>query len=391
VIAVIADDLTGAAEIAGVGLRYGLRAEVQTELRPDSKADVVVIDTDSRCLSPGQASRQVATILEGLGEMPVDWIYKKVDSVLRGPVTAELEAVLETLGKDRIILVPANPSCGRVIRRGRYFVNGRPLDETDFSHDPEYPAGSSDVLKLLGASRHGETCVLRPDQPVATCGIVVGEAENAGDLLSWAGRVDARTCPAGAAEFFAALLEVKGFQPVRAEVGDESEGRRTALFVCASGSAYSRQAVKEARNCGAPIAEMPAELFTSDDRAQQLLTWWAEDAVRGLERNGRAIMAISQPIGANAEAARALRVHTAAVVGHVVERISIGELYVEGGSTGSAIVRRLKWKRLFPCSELAPGVVRMRIEGQESQYLTIKPGSYPWPERIWRSLLTNGR
>ena len=54
-IAVIADDFTGAAESAAVSLRFGLNAELQTALNPDSKADLIVIDTDTRSRTPKDA------------------------------------------------------------------------------------------------------------------------------------------------------------------------------------------------------------------------------------------------------------------------------------------------------------------------------------------------
>jgi len=48
VIAVIADDLTGAAELAGAAASFGLSAEVHTSFRPESGADVIAIDSDTR-------------------------------------------------------------------------------------------------------------------------------------------------------------------------------------------------------------------------------------------------------------------------------------------------------------------------------------------------------
>ena len=61
-IVVIADDLSGAAELAGAALRHGLSAEVQTVFFPDTNADVVCVDTDSRLLPPAEAARKVAAI-----------------------------------------------------------------------------------------------------------------------------------------------------------------------------------------------------------------------------------------------------------------------------------------------------------------------------------------
>ena len=93
-IIVIADDLTGTAELGGVGLRFGLRVEVQTEFDSNSNADLLVIDTDSRSVSAGQAAQKLETIGRQIEEqIEAPWIYKKTDSVLRGNVGTELQVL----------------------------------------------------------------------------------------------------------------------------------------------------------------------------------------------------------------------------------------------------------------------------------------------------------
>jgi len=68
----------------------------------------------------------------------------------------------------------------------------------------------------------------------------------------------------------------------------------------------------------------------------------------------------------------------------VLTQTSIDELYIEGGATTSAVVRRLRWGRFSTSAELTPGVVRMRAKEKQNLYRTIKPGSYTWPKKIWR-------
>jgi len=383
-IAVVADDFTGAAEIGGVGLRYGLNAEVQTEVNLDSRADLLVIDTDARTRPPQEAAAKVEKVLKQLQKIPSEWIYKKVDSVLRGPVVAELQAVLASPGKDRVILVPANPSLGREIRRGHYFINDKPIDKTDFANDPKYPAHSSDVLTMLGPTGPLPICVLNIKQIIPATGIAVGEVSSKADLTTWAKRCDSRTVPAGAAEFFAALLEVKGFRLKISESQDESFQPKTALFVCASGSCYSHKAVEEARSRGLPVSKMPPELWQIGNLTDELLQQWTDDTISALGQHPQVIVTVNRPIGPNPTPARKLCNYIAVLVENVLNQTSIDELYIEGGTTASTVVRRLRWKRFFPCRELAPGVVRMRVEEKPNCHLTIKPGSYRWPEKIWR-------
>ena len=61
-IAVIADDFTGAAEIGGIGLKYGLNVIIETKVQEVSEADLLVIATDTRSLSADQASLEIEKI-----------------------------------------------------------------------------------------------------------------------------------------------------------------------------------------------------------------------------------------------------------------------------------------------------------------------------------------
>ena len=71
-IVVIADDFTGAAEIAGIALSYGLKAEVQTEFCENSSAELLVIDTDSRSCSSADAGSMVRNVLQQLKKSKVE-------------------------------------------------------------------------------------------------------------------------------------------------------------------------------------------------------------------------------------------------------------------------------------------------------------------------------
>src|SRR5438874_3611533 len=98
-ILVIADDLSGAAEIAGIGQRHGLATRlVRRPLRdPDAglaaPAALTVLDTDSRSLPPRDAATRVLEFVRDLRLEQFDLIFKKTDSVLRGPIAAEVQAL----------------------------------------------------------------------------------------------------------------------------------------------------------------------------------------------------------------------------------------------------------------------------------------------------------
>jgi uncharacterized protein YgbK (DUF1537 family) len=123
-ITVIADDLTGAAEIAGICLRYGLKASFGIDEMPENVADVNIIATDSRSMTEEDAyktHRQLADII--LAKKFNQVVFKKCDSVLRGYVLTELSALLDATEKKTAILQPTNPEGFRCIRNGDYLIN----------------------------------------------------------------------------------------------------------------------------------------------------------------------------------------------------------------------------------------------------------------------------
>jgi uncharacterized protein YgbK (DUF1537 family) len=100
-IGVVADDLSGAAEIGAVGLRHGLIAELVVSGQPSGRADLVCMDTDSRSCTSDEAGQRAAAAARQLVGAGAQHIYKKVDSVLRGRVLPELEAMMKSFARPR--------------------------------------------------------------------------------------------------------------------------------------------------------------------------------------------------------------------------------------------------------------------------------------------------
>ena len=153
---IVADDLSGAAECASHALLRVSRSSValgssgshaagadgggadrvipapDTASTTDDGRDVdpvvVTVDTDSRRLSPGDAARAVRAAAALVAAAPV--VVKKVDSLLRGHVAAEVAALADELHRTPVVAV-ANPTLGRVVRGGVLHVGGTPLHETD--------------------------------------------------------------------------------------------------------------------------------------------------------------------------------------------------------------------------------------------------------------------
>jgi uncharacterized protein YgbK (DUF1537 family) len=356
---------------------------VQIKAASSTSSDLLVIDTDTR-YATGDPTRDIKESLAKFDMARVDWHYKKVDSVLRGNVAEELCTLMHILQKDRAILAPANPTKTRVISNGQYFINGRPLHETEFANDPEFPVTSSMIVDLLNVP---EGCPFQVrtwrTHNNSERGIIVAEAESMNDLVQWSKCMDEHTLAAGGSDFFRAVLE-KRFPANRAlSKAEVAVVTGKKLFVCGSASANSRKAVAGARNLGMPVCPMPDTLFNDTAANDTMLKQCADCVLEALSKSGLAVIAILQPVVRDSKLAQNLRIKTAALVKMVASKTTIHGLFIEGGATAEAVLRKLQWHRLDIIGQYAPGVVQMRVAALPGHYVTIKPGSYPWPKRIW--------
>lgn len=147
-IIVLADDITGAAEIAGVCLEHQVSVSFAIDHLPEEKADVMVVCTDSRSYSEMEALQIHRAIVRSVNDDKV-LFFKKCDSLLRGYVLTELLPFIQERSVRNIVLQPANPLAGRTIMNENYFFKGHALSETPFKDDPDFPAFTSDISVLL--------------------------------------------------------------------------------------------------------------------------------------------------------------------------------------------------------------------------------------------------
>jgi uncharacterized protein YgbK (DUF1537 family) len=148
-IAVIADDLTGAADTGVQLVRAGYRTAVffrATEVLADD-FDAVAFDTDSRTMPAGFAAKRVLDAAHAARGARI--VYKKLDSTLRGNLAAELAAVLNATRRERAVVAPAFPATGRTTVGGIQRVHGVPVDETEMANDPHTPVSEAHVPSLL--------------------------------------------------------------------------------------------------------------------------------------------------------------------------------------------------------------------------------------------------
>lgn len=382
-IAVIADDFTGAAELAGIGLRYHLNVELVTEVNKETQADLLVIATDTRSLPEAEAVQVMQKHTKELLALQPALIFKKTDSVLRGHVLAEMRAQLSLTGFEKAVLVAANPALGRTIENGTYYLHGKPVHESSFSHDPDFAITSSaieDMLRCKGFPVH----IQRPEEALPAAGIIVGEAAQTADLQSWAARMDDSTLLAGASGFFTAMLNkvLAGRTTTEKQVLPE-EHLPVSLFVCGTTFANSRNAIKNIMAAGGPVCYMPDDLLRSVHIGSYSYVKWANEVVALLKNHGKAIVAIHEDAARDtAVDISLLKEKMAGLVHEVLQRTKVQELIVEGGATAWALINQAGFTRFFPVEEMAPGVVRMQTN-DPGLFITVKPGSYQWPDGLW--------
>jgi uncharacterized protein YgbK (DUF1537 family) len=172
----IADDFTGATDLANNLVRAGMRA-VQTIGVPDGDAaaiddvDAVVVALKSRTIEPSLAVAQSLAACRWLRRAGATQIYFKVcstfDSTPRGNIGPVLEALMDELGCDFTIATPAFPDNARTVFKGHLFVGDVLLSESGMRDHPLTPMTDANLVRVLQAQ-------LAPARPGGGAGRRVG-------------------------------------------------------------------------------------------------------------------------------------------------------------------------------------------------------------------------
>ncbi|SHI05656.1 3-oxo-tetronate kinase [Marivita hallyeonensis] len=152
----IADDFTGATDLAGLlarsGVRVSLRIGVPTE-PPEETSPFEVIALKSRTAPVTEAVAETQKALEWLqasGAKRFFWKYcSTFDSTAEGNIGPVAEALMKTLGTGQTIYCPAFPENGRAIFMGYLFVGQQPLAESPMKDHPLTPMRDSNLMRLL--------------------------------------------------------------------------------------------------------------------------------------------------------------------------------------------------------------------------------------------------
>ena len=354
---IIADDITGAAEIAGIAFCQGqeVRLTCSCQISYDSIAanGITVIATDTRSMSEAEAVAETRRILPPLSSEGDGGrlLFKKTDSALRGHVVAELTALMESTGCQRAVYLPANPSKGRIIRNGMYYINGVPIHKTAFSYDPEFPAKTSVMKERFPDAKHN--------------GILMPDAESEEDIRNIIAKYDdGKTLFAGAADLFSVVMDHGDGSHDPSSQGDCDQENRPHDLLILCGSTQSKPL-----HLGIPIAPMPREIYDGSDD----LSLW--DTSSYAEKHSL-ILTIPYTHHTGKEVAVHLRTVMAEMTKQLVTMSCPHHLVIEGGATAWATLQALDWTEFAITAQLAPGVVQM--SATNGTLVTLKPGSYAW-------------
>ena len=152
----IADDFTGATDLAGILVKNGMRTSVMIGVpggRCEGGNDAIVIALRSRSVPRSDAVRSSIAALRWLRSTPCRQFFFKYcstfDSTDQGNIGPVAEALMEELGAGFTIACPAFPANGRTVYNGYLFVNGVLLHESGMKDHPLNPMKDSNLVRVL--------------------------------------------------------------------------------------------------------------------------------------------------------------------------------------------------------------------------------------------------
>lgn len=375
---VIADDITGACDVAAGVSAVGLGAEVRLGV-PDASVvptdACVIVALKSRTAPAEEAvaeSVEAARILRSWGARRLYQKYcSTFDSTDRGNIGLVADALVDELGAHAVVGTPVTPAVGRTMHRGHLFVGDRLLSESSLAHHPLTPMRDPDLVRVLGRQTSHRVGLVPIETVHAGASAVAArvrelraddvrhillDAVVETDLDAAAAAVEASDdlLLGGAAGLAVALARrvATGETPV---VAEPPPGR--ALVLSGSGSERTRAQVAEfegprwdlevdalAADLGAAVAEALA--FVEGAPGIPLVTATADPAevARAQERWG------------GDQAASLVEAALSRIAVGAVERLGVRRILVAGGETSGAVAAALGVSTLRVRRVAAPGV-----------------------------------
>jgi uncharacterized protein YgbK (DUF1537 family) len=408
----IADDYTGASDLANTLTRCGLRTVqtigVPTDQLALPEVDAVVVSLKSRSIEAGLAvsrSRAADKWLRGHGARHVLFkICSTFDSTDAGNIGPVMDALRADSGDTIVLVTPAFPETGRTVYMGNLFVGSVPLNESPLKDHPLNPMRDSNLVRVLARQSKCKvslvdlaTVARGPEAVRARLADLSGKGFGAAIVdavferdLETIGNValDHRVS-VGASGFglgLARALVASGrVKPGASNTISDAPVGGPAACLAGSCSQATLQQIANAEQVMAVLHLDPEQVVAGRDEARRALAW-AKERIK----DGPILIASSStPDQVAALQAR----HGRDAAGHAIEQAmadiaeglvqsGVHRLVVAGGETSGAVVDRLGIPGFLVGAEIAAGVPVLRAVGAKDgeMLLALKSGNFGGPD-----------
>ena len=401
----IADDFTGATDLANNLVRAGMRV-VQTIGVPSgplaAEVDAVVVALKSRTIAPAEAVAQSLAALHWLQAQGARQIYFKYcstfDSTPEGNIGPVTEALMDALGTDFTIATPAFPDNKRTVFKGYLFAGDGLLNESGMQNHPLTPMTDPNLVRVMQAQTKRRVglidyaVVARGAEAVREriaalraegVGVAVVDAISNDDLLRMGPALAELPLLTAGSGVAIALPHNFGLAP-SAQAAALPAAQGLQAVVSGSCSVATNQQVAHFIASGRPaLAIDPIKLAAGEDVVGQALAWAAPLLASGpvlvySTAEPGAVKAVQGQLGV-AEAG-AMVEHAVAAIARGLVALGVRQLVVAGGETSGACVQALAIAQMQIGPQIDPGVpwchAASPVAGEGGLHLTLKSGNF---------------
>jgi 3-dehydrotetronate 4-kinase len=376
----IADDFTGATDLANNLVRGGMRV-VQTigvPASPVEDVDAVVVALKSRTIAPQDAIDQSLAALRWLRSRECAQFYFKVcstfDSTPQGNIGPVAEALMDELGARFACVTPAFPENARTVYKGHLFVGDVLLSESGMRHHPLTPMTDANLVRVLQAQcrygvglvaheavRHGSEAIRASFAAEQAKGhrFAIVDAIADTDLLEIGKAISDMPLVVAGSGVAIGLPQNHGITP-SPQAAQLPAARGHAAIVSGSCSAATNAQVQDFIGRGLPaFAVDPMRVATGEGVAHEALTWARENiGERPVLIYSTAapdtVRSVQSALGVSAAGEMIER--TLAAIAKGLVDLGCGRLVVAGGETSGAVVNALGIEQLRIGPQIDPGV-----------------------------------
>ncbi|MFF7311727.1 3-oxo-tetronate kinase [Streptomyces sp. NPDC008137] len=410
----IADDFTGATDLANNLVRAGMRVVQLIDPPPAGDeqtmdADAVVIALKSRTVPAADAVEASLRALAWLRSMGAEQIYFKYcstfDSTPAGNIGPVTEALMDALGTGFTVATPAFPDNGRTIFKGHLFVGDVLLSDSGMRHHPLTPMTDSNLVSVLGAQTTREvglvdhTVVAGGAEAIRArvdalredgVGIAVVDAVSNDDLVRLGVAVQGFPLVTAGSGLAIGLPANWGFKPTRAAAELPPPAGHRAVVSGSVSTATNRQVLEYLRTGRPAFSVDPLRVAAGEDVVGQALAFAESHLADGpvlvySTESADTVRTVQGRLGA-AEAGELVERTLARVAQGLVER-GVRRLVVAGGETSGAVVQALGINGLRIGPQIDPGVpwCAAALPDGDTLHITLKSGNFGGPDFFTRS------